>query len=184
MPTLPNRQQQIVIIHAVFIRRVVELGQDPAQRPELEKVLETASANGWGALVGAVRRILRGQRDTSVLNGLDEEDSAIAEAILRGLQNPATLPDPNMTPDPSLAAPGLAGMIHAAARGDAKALKIVSEMAEQMSRAGGSMARLAALVRPLLNGERDPDKLCRGLDTRTEQLVLEILAQLRKSELH
>ncbi len=184
MPTLPDPQQQIITMHAAFIRRVVELGQNPAERKQLESVLETAKANGWGALVGAVRAILQGQRDISVLSGLDEEDSVIAEAILRGMQNPASLPDPSARPDPSLAAPGLAGMIQNAARGDVKALSILSEMAEQMSKAGGPMARLAAVVRPLLNGERDLEKLCQGLDTRTEQLVVDILAELRKADLH
>ena len=134
MPVLPDRHQQIITMHSAFIRRVVELGENPAQRAKLESVLEAAMSNGWEALVGAVRRILQGDRSVSALNGLDEEDAVIAEAILRGLQDPATLPDASARPDPSLAAPGLAGMIAAAAKGDVKALKVLSEMAEQMSR--------------------------------------------------
>ena len=48
---------------------------------------------------------------------MDREDRIIAEAIMRGLQNPATLPDSTARPDPEMAAPGLAGMIVAARRG-------------------------------------------------------------------
>jgi hypothetical protein len=57
-------------------------------------------------------------------------------------------------------------------------------MAEQMSRVGGPMARLASVIRPLLNGERDPHELCKGMDEKTEQMVLAILAELKKSELN
>jgi hypothetical protein len=74
-------------------------------------------------------------------------------------------------------------MIHAA-RTDPQALVLIGNMADQMSKVGGSMARLAAVVRPLINGERNPDQLCRGMDTQTRQLVLEILGELGKLEAH
>jgi hypothetical protein len=115
-----------------------------------------------------------------LLNPLDEEDRVIAESILRGLQDPSTLPDPNTKPDPAMAAPGLATMIHAAATGDAQALQIIAEMAEQMSKTGGPMTQLAAVIRPLINGEREAEKLCKGMDSRTEQMVLGILDELRQ----
>jgi len=83
-----------------------------------------------------------------------------------------------------LAAPGLAHMIHAAGTGDIQALTLISQMAEQMSKVGGDMSRVAAVIRPLINGERDPDKLCEHLDTRGQQLVLQILDELGKLGLH
>jgi len=184
MPNLPARDQQIVTMHAAFICRVVELGQNPAARTELESILKSAADNGWVDLVGAVRSILQGRRDSGVLRGLDEEDAAIAQAILRGLQDPATLPAPDTKVDSTLAAPGLAEMIRAAGSGNAEALQIVANLAEQMSRAGGAMARLAAAIRPLINGERDPAKLCNGMDPKTEQLLIAILEELGKSSLH
>ena len=46
------------------------------------------------------------------------------------------------------------------------------------------MSRVAAVIRPLINGERDPDRLCAQLDTRGQQLVLQILDELGKQELH
>jgi hypothetical protein len=46
------------------------------------------------------------------------------------------------------------------------------------------MSRLAAVIRPLINGERDPDILCARLDTRGRQLVLQILDELGKLKLH
>jgi hypothetical protein len=73
-------------------------------------------------------------------------------------------------------------MIHTAGRGNTQALQIIAEMADQMSKVGGSMARLAAVIRPLINGERDPDILCSRMDSNTEALVLGILAELKQLE--
>jgi hypothetical protein len=182
--SIPAREQQIVQAHAAFICQAVECLGDPGARSRLDGLLQTAEASGWTALVAAVRAIAAGQRDLDRLGGLDEEDRAIAAAILRGLQNPATLPDPNRKADPALAAPGLAGMIHAAGRGDVQALTLISQMAEQMSKVGGDMSHVAAVIRPMINGERDPDRLCERMDTRGRQLVLKILDELGKLDLH
>ena len=160
---LPDRSQQIVITHAAFIRQAVELIQRPDTAGQLEALL---------------KQELRGAE------GLDEEDGIIAEAILRGLQDTSTLPDADASADPALAAPGLAHMIHAAGHGDVRALTLVSQMAEQMSRVGGDMARVAAVIRPLINGDRDPDRLCERLDRRGQQLVLQILEELGRLGSH
>jgi hypothetical protein len=184
MSRLPDRQQQIITMHAPFIRQLVQCSQDPARQGDVETLLRTAAENGWDRLVAALRAILVGQRDVGVLRGLDEEDRVIAEAVLRGLQNPATLPEAEAKADPAMAAPGLASMIRAAASGNVQALKIISDMAEQMRRAGGPMARLAAAIRPLINGERDPQRLAKGMDGKTEQLLLSILKELGKLEHH
>jgi hypothetical protein len=53
-----------------------------------------------------------------------------------------------------------------------------------MNRVGGSMGRLAAVVRPMIDGERDPDRLCKGMDAQAQQLVLDILAELGRLEAH
>jgi hypothetical protein len=57
-------------------------------------------------------------------------------------------------------------------------------MAEQMSRAGGEMARLAGLVRRLVNGERNAATLERGLSIRTRQLLHSILEELGRLDRH
>jgi hypothetical protein len=184
MPPLPDKTQQIILANAELIRTVVIACQNRERRAELEPLLEAASAHGWSALVGAIRRLLRGERDTRLLADLDDEDRAIAEAILRGLQDPATLPDPQAQPEAGMAAPGLAAMIDAAARGDVAALQLLGNMAEQMLRAGGDFARLSAILRRLVNGERDADALTRGMSARGAQLVLSILDELAKLQAH
>ncbi len=139
MPQMPDRHEQIRLVHAQFIRQVVETCQNRERRRELETVLQGAEQQGWVALVGAVRRISRGERGPMVFTGLDEEDQVIATAILLGLQDPRTLPDPAKAQDPSLAAPGLAHMIHAAAHGNAQALILIGNMADQMLKVGGDL---------------------------------------------
>jgi len=68
-------------------------------------------------------------------------------------------------------------MIHAAAT-DPQALILISNMAEQMSKTGGDMSRLAGVIRPMINGERNADKLCQGMDSRGEALTMDILQAL------
>lgn len=184
MGTPPDRQEQMRLVHADFIRQVVETCQNAGRKEEFELLMYTAAENGWTDIVGAVRKISAGARGRDLFAGLDEEDQVIARAILNGLQDPSTLPDPKAKPDPTLAAPGLAHMINAAATGNAQALTLIGNMAEQMSGIGGSMGRLAAIIRPLINGERDPARLCKGMDTQGEQLVLDILSELGRLQAH
>lgn len=179
-----DRKEQIRVVHADFIRQVAATCNNPERRQELEALLLAAEQSGWNALVRAIRRIAVGDRGPGVLAGLDDEDRVIAESILRGLQDPTTLPNPQAQADPTLAAPGLAQMIHAAARGNSQALILIGNMADEMSKVGGSMARLAAVIRPLINGERNPDRLCKGMDAHTSQLVIDILGELGRIETH
>jgi hypothetical protein len=184
MTTLPERTQQIIQSHAQLIHAVVHACQNRDSAAELEPLLEVATANGWTDLVPAIRRILGGDRNTSLLDGLDEEDHAIIDAILRGLQDPATLPDLSRSAEPEMAAPGLAYMIHSASTGDTNALQMLGSMAEQMNQAGGQMTRLGAAISRIMQGETDPDRLCEGMDTRGEKLVLEIVAELKRLRTH
>lgn len=179
-----SRDQQIIQAHARFICQVVQFTSHSDGHAQFEQLMKTAEENGWQALAAALRAIASGQRDLSTIAGLDDEDRVIAEAVLRGLQDPSTLPDPEAKPDAALAAPGLAGMIHAAATGNVQALALIGQMAEQMSRAGGDMARIAGAVRPMINGERDPDKLGKNMDVRGRQLLHNILEELGKLSSH
>ena len=181
---LSEQKQQIVHLHAVLIYNVVMACQNRELIPQLEPMLEMSAKHGWETLVVAIRKVVKGNRDVSVLVGLDDEDSTIIEAILMGIQDPSTLPDTNAKPDPTLAAPGLAGMIDAAGKGNAGALHMLSNMAEQMVRAGGDMAKLGAVLGKLVNGERDADKLTKGMNVQGQELVYSILTELGKLALH
>ncbi|MES9991741.1 MAG: hypothetical protein ABW098_07300 [Candidatus Thiodiazotropha sp.] len=178
-----DKRAQILAVHAAFINQVVLSGSDPDRKGEFDQLMAMAKEHGWDALVTVMQKIFtQGRRDIELLNNLDEEDQVIIEAILRGLQDPSSLPDPNQKPDPAMAAPGLASMIHAAGSGNAQALQIIAEMADQMSKVGGPMTRLAAVIRPLIDGERDPELLCKRMDSKTESMVMGILDELRRLE--
>lgn len=178
--SIPERDQQIRMTHAILIHQVVKACHNSDERAELKLALEAATRQGWEALVKVIQKIVTGSRDAALLNGLDEEDSVIVRSILDGLQNPATLPDPNQQGDATHAAPGLAQMIDAASRGDAQALQAVSQMAEQMMQAPGDMALLGGNMKRLINGERDADLLCKGMGTSGEQLMLNLIEELNK----
>lgn len=179
-----DRHLQIMQAHAGVIVQVVQSIANPEQMPRTEEILQVSEKNGWGNLVKVIRRIIKGERGENLLQGLDEEDSVIATAILSGIQNPATLPDPNRPADATQAAPGLANLIHHAATGNVEALEIISNMAEQMTAAGGDMRNMGGIVRKMINGERDPKVLSKGMGVQGRQLVDSILEELHKLSGH
>lgn len=184
MANLPDAVEQVLQMHAPFIHAVVNALNDRAQLPVLMQTLAAAEQQGWAPLVRALRSIVDGKRDESIKLGLDDEDRIVVDAVLRGLTNPASLPPLDKKPDASAAAPGLASMITASARGDAQALAVLANMAEQMLRAGGDMARLGGVMRRLVNGERDFEALSKGMGALGRNLLLDVLSELGKSALH
>ncbi len=179
-----DRHQQIIQSHAAIIVQVVQCIGNPDLVPQTEEILKVSEKNGWNDIVQVIRRIINGERGENLLQGLDEEDGTIAAAILLGIQNPATLPDPNKPADASMAAPGLAHMIHQASTGRPEALEIISQMAEQMSAAGGDMKNLGGIMRKMINGEREQKVLSRGMGAQGRQLVDSILEELNKLSGH
>jgi len=108
MSQLPDRYEQIRLVHAEFIRLVVETCRNPGRKRDLETLLDSAAKNGWTGLVGAIRRIAAGERGQTTF----------------------------------------------------------------------------ADIRPLIDGERDANRLCQGMDAQGERLVLSILEELGRLEAH
>lgn len=183
MAQLPDAVEQVLRMHAQFIHAVVNALRDRSQLPQLQAHLQAAEEAGWARLVGAIRHIIDGRRGEDIKLGLDEEDRILVDAILRGMDNPATLP-PIQQPDGAAAAPGLAAMIHAAGSGDVKAFSALANMAEQMMKAGGDMARLGGMMRRLVDGERDLDKLGKGMGPLGKELLINLLEELAKLRTH
>ncbi len=183
MPSLEKREQ-VRQIHAGLILGVVQAIQNPEFRPQMEQALKMSEQNGWGALVAVIRKIISGNRDSNSLNALDDEDRIIAESIMQGLQDPGSLPDPEKKPDATLAAPMIAGMINEARRGDHNAVIMLGGMAEQMSTIGGDMANLGAVLKDMIDGERDIDRLCSRMGPQGESLIKQILSELGKLDVH
>jgi hypothetical protein len=181
---LPERTQQVIQTYAQFIHAIATACFKPELMVQTQQMLTQAEQQGWVAMVMAVRQVLAGKRDSSVYTGLDDDDRIIIEAILRGIQDPTTLPDPNQQPDPSAAAPGLGGMIHAAATGDVPALSALADMAEQMVKVAGDMGRLGGSLRRLVNGERDVDLLTRGMSASGRDLVTKLVDELARYNVH
>jgi len=139
MNKLPPQQQQVIQVHASLIRLVVSTLSNPQLRPQLNEALKTSAENGWQDLVLRIYKIMEGDRSENLLAQLDDEDRIIIDAILRGIQNPATLPKASAdNGDAGMAAPGIAHMVHQASTGNTQALTLLSQMSEQMSQAAVS----------------------------------------------
>jgi hypothetical protein len=182
MAESPELKEQVLQSHAGLIHRVVMHCNNPGSIPDLEQVLRQAEENDWTRLVAAIRDIMAGRRDESVLLGLDDEDRVIVDAILRGLQDPATLPDLEADFDSDMAAPGIASLIHASRTGNAHALQLIANLAKQMLAVGGDMGILAGRIRPLVEGERDADRLGKNMSGKGQELMVKILDELLKLE--
>ena len=180
--SLPETKEQILQSHTGLIHRVVMHCNNPGSVPDMEQVLQMAAENDWTALVAVIRDIMSGNRDESILLPLDEEDRVIAESILQGLQDPNTLPPLETDINSEMAAPGIAGLVHASRNGNVQALQIIGNMAKQMLEAGGDMGILAGRIRPLVDGERDADKLTENMTDKGQKLMLDILEELLKLE--
>ena len=176
--TLPDRSRQIIETYAAFIHGVASACVQPLLLPQLQNVLKQAEQQGWGKLVSALRLVIAGRRDSGVYASLDDDERIIVTAILRGIQDPSTLPDPNLTADPNAAAPGMAGMIQASASGDVTAAAALANMAEQMVKAGGDMAKLGGNLYRMVHGERDIDLLGRGMSSQGRDLLEKLLSEL------
>ncbi len=177
---LPNKVQQITLTHAKLIHHVVMACGDVTKIAELEPALQSAEKNGWKVLVQRIRKILAGQRGSQLLKQLDEEDYVIIRAILEGIQNPESLPDMTQQRDANMAAPSLAAMIDVARKGDASALQVLADMAEQMTQTEGSMRQLGGALRYLVQGEWEIKILTRGMDEKGKKLISDIIDELHK----
>lgn len=182
MSTTPDLKEQILQSHAGLIHRVVMHCNNPGSVPDLEQVLQQAEENDWTQLVATIRSVISGSREESLLAGLDNEDGIIVESILQGLQDASTLPALETNIDSTMAAPGIAGLVHAARNGNVQALQIIANMAKQMLAAGGDMGILSGRIRPLIEGERDPDKLTEKMSGKGQKLMLDIIEELIKLE--
>lgn len=183
MPT-PEKREQILQTHASLVNAVVQTIHNMSMKPHLDQVLQQSAQNGWQNLVKVINKIVAGSRDQTLVNSLDDEDAVIVNSILRGLQDPNTLPKVEQSGDASQAAPMFARLIDEARRGDSNALSMLGTMAEQMSKVGGDMASLSAVVKYMIDGERDVDKLCTRMGAQGESLVTNILSELAKLDSH
>ncbi len=180
----PDKNQQIIQLHSSLILAVVQTIHNQEFKPHLDQILQQSSQNGWQDLVNVINKIVTGNRDQSLVKGLDDEDAVIVDCILRGLQDPETLPKVEQSGDASQAAPMFARLIDEARRGNHNSLSMLASMAEQMSQAGGDMASLSAILKDMIDGERDVDKLCTRMGPQGESLITAILSELAKLDLH
>ena len=171
-------KDELLLENAGLIHRVVMHCNAPGSVPDLGQILQQAEENDWKKLVAAIRSIMSGNRDHSIVHDLDEEDTIIIESILNGIENPGSLPLVAADFHSDQAAPGIANLIYASIQGNAHSLNLIANTARQMLDAGGDFKIIAGRIRPMIEGERDLGKLTADMTEQGQKLMTEILAEL------
>lgn len=181
--------------HGPLIAAVVRTVERPEHRAELEQVLEAWSEKGWGNLIGAIRRVLDGERDEEALSEpLNREEALIVRTILEGIRDPGSIRDlVEPEEDQGQTAGSPEGDVQARLARHAHLILAVLAatgqplMREQLERPLRGMTEqgwgdLVAAIERLLAGERDPDALCAGLDAEDTLIVRAVLAGIENPE--
>ncbi|MBA3581894.1 MAG: hypothetical protein H0W44_05500 [Gammaproteobacteria bacterium] len=173
------KNRELVALHASLIHEVIAAITQPTKRPALYSGLDIATQNGWGALANAVRKILDGERSLDILDNMDHDDAVIVAAILRGIQDPNTLPSLDTAQDPAGAPSSLAQLIHTAGRGDANSERLLQQFMNDMM-VNDEMRKLSVALHHMRNGERHYQALSANMQPRTSELTRAILDELIK----
>ena len=120
--------------------------------------------------------------ERALLQGLDEEEKIIIEAILNGLEDPGTLSTVSADLNSAMAAPGIASLIHASMQGNSESINIISNLTKQMLDAGSEYAFIARCIKRMIEGERDLAKLTTDISEQEQKLITEILTELKTLE--
>jgi len=179
----PENEEEILRSHEGLIKRVIIHCNNPGSVPDLEQILQMAEQNDWTDLVAVIRDIMSGNRDETLLSGLDDEERVIIEAILNSLkQGPISISGVRANYDSEHAGPGIASLIHASQAGDANAVEVFTNVTRQMAEEGGDLTVLASRLQLMLGGERNEETLCQQMDGKNLQLMQDILSELRNLE--
>jgi hypothetical protein len=139
---------------------VAAVDGDERAKAEITRSLdELAGSPGCSELTGRLRRVLAGDRDRKSLSeGLDEIDTVIVDRTLDAVADRLQLRppvDPRWSP--------VIDAVAAAARGDEHVPPGLDQLLDQLAETSDWSA-LAAVLRRILAGERDPDRLTAGVD--------------------
>jgi len=125
---------------------------------------------------------MSGNRNHSLLQELDEEESIIIESILNGIEDPGSLPPVPIDLSSDMAAPGIASLIHASKHGSKESQNIITSLTKQMLDTGGDAAIISGSIRTMIEGEHDFNKLIAGMSEQGQKLITGILTELTKLE--
>ncbi len=175
-------KEEILQDHSTLIHRVVMHCNEPGSVADLEQALQLAEENDWQKLVATIRNIMSGNRDRSLLQDLDEEEKIIIETILKGIENPGTLPPVNADLNSAMAAPGIASLIQASMLGNAESTNIINSLTTQMLNTGTEYAAIAVSIKKMIEGERNLEILIENISEQGHKLMTDILTELKTLE--
>ncbi len=174
----PDLEKQIIATHAGLIRACAQAARE-GSADGVRDTLDQMAEDGWEALVATLDGLIAGEAGDT--DRLDEEDRVIVAAVQRGIEDPATLPDPDAAPDPAQAAPMIAAMVFEATRGEHEALEAVAAISASLENGAGDNPLGERLIR-MVEGERDHERLAEGIGGRQRQLLGNVLSELQSLE--
>jgi tetratricopeptide (TPR) repeat protein len=146
----------------VLARAVAAADGDAEAEQQVSGLLDEMAGNEqWVSLAGVLRRILAGERDPELADGLDPVDTAIVSRLLDALAGRIQLhpPAPGATAEraeqPRDQWESFLAAIVDAAGGDVAAEQQASGLLDEMDE-NEQLAGLAGVLRRILAGERDP----------------------------
>ncbi|MEU0557438.1 hypothetical protein [Dactylosporangium sp. NPDC006015] len=159
-------------------------GDQAAAAALAELLTEAAGSQDWADLAAVLRRILNGDRDPdTLLAGLDPIDTAIVTRALDVVTGRITLQplQPAETPNPDPATrepwPAIIAAVVAAANGNTTAATNINPVLDNLA-SRDEWAALAAALRHIIAGQRDPNTLQTGLDPTDTAITTAVLTQL------
>jgi tetratricopeptide (TPR) repeat protein len=153
--------------------------------PFLQKMEQT---NDWRNLIAVIRRIMNGERDGNIVEGLDRTDALIVTRILQALSGESNpLPPASQSPSPDagegqgeggVTLPQFLELVERAAGGDKELGGQLFTALQQMARADDpGISALGNVLLRVLIGERSPD--LSGLPDEVASMVRGMLGRIK-----
>ncbi|GEM_PF-1647318 len=145
-----------------LIQGVARAGRGEALEAETVETVEGLEAkDAWKQLAAAIWRILGGERDETLYEGLDYVDAAIVRRTLERIASPESGAAPEALAERANAEISLEQLVaaaYAAAQGDAQAQRVVASVLAGLAQesAPEPLRRFALALARILQGERSP----------------------------
>ena len=174
---------QIAAAHHDLNNLILATQDHPDQLNALARRLDDMHNDGWHALVHTLRLRFGLPAEPIGTATLDNEDHAILALLDYAQSQPdefAALAAQSADANTQHAAHALAALIYAATQGEHEALEALAEL-HQAADTPEALAASAAFIR-MIEGERQPDVLCRDLPNQQAALIQAVLASLEDLE--
>lgn len=182
MDNLSSDTKKILQENADLIHLVILALSDSKFIPQLNANLEQAEKNGWTDLVASVRKIISGVRDIAEFPDLDNEDRTVINGILKGIEDPASLPAVENSVEPDKIGTTIANYVYETNAGNKDARNNLNILSAELISGPGDLKQIASVIGLLVQGERDKQVLCGNMGHTGIAIIESILEEMTRLE--